>query len=231
MACLQVDQGEIVFPGVLMNAGAAPDDLLELGHRTDRAVQHDQPAGLRIDAGGQQPRGRDEDGIIRLRVDEVAELRLAFRVVAGDPHDVALVSGDQIGVLVDQRLAHPRRVFLIDAEDDGLLETVAAFLQEVRDLPRHQLRAVVEHQRAVEVLDVVDAVLDLRAADVELADFRPVARHIAVDMDLDHLVGRQEAVADALLQGIGEYRIAEIGDVGDVLCFLRRRGQTDLSGR
>ena len=42
---------------------------------------------------------------------------------------------------------------------------------------------------------VVDAVLDLLAVAVELALLGPVALHVAVDVDLDHLVGREEAVA------------------------------------
>ena len=87
----KVDQGEIEFLGVLMDAGAAPDDLLELGHRADCAIEHDQAAGLRIDAGGEQARGGDQHGIFRFRVDEVAELVLAFLVAAGDAHDIALV--------------------------------------------------------------------------------------------------------------------------------------------
>jgi hypothetical protein len=33
-----------------VDAGAAPDDLHELDHRADRTVEHNQPAGLRIDA-------------------------------------------------------------------------------------------------------------------------------------------------------------------------------------
>ena len=122
-------------------------------------------------------------------------------------------------------------MLLIDAEDDGLLEAVAAFLQELGDLLRDQLRAVVEHQRAVEILGVVDAVLDLVALAVELALLRAVAFHVAVDVDLDDLVGREEAVADALLQRIGVNRLAEIVDVGDVFGFLRRGGQADLRGR
>ncbi len=36
-------------------------------------------------------------------------------------------------------------MLLVDAEDDGLLEAVAAFLQELGDLLRGELRAVVEH--------------------------------------------------------------------------------------
>ena len=227
----EVDQGEIELAGVLVHAGAPADDLLELGHRADLAVEHDQPAGLRIDAGRQQPRGGDEHRIFRFRVDEIAEFGLALGIAAGDAHDVAMVLGDQIGVLVDERLAHSRRVFLIDAEHDGLLEAVAALLQELRDLARDQLGAVVQHQRAVEILGVVDTVLDLLTLAVELTLLRPVALHVAVDMDLHHLVGRQEAVADALLERIGVNRVAEIGDVGDVLGFLRRRGHADLRRR
>ena len=56
----------------------------------------------------------------------------------------------------------------IDAEHDGLLEAVAALLEELGDLFRDQLRAVIQHQRAVEILGVVDAVLDLIAVAVEL---------------------------------------------------------------
>ena len=127
----EVDQREVELLGVLVDAGAAPDDLLELGHRAHLAVEHDQPAGLGIDAGGEQPRGGDDHRIFRFRVDEVAELRLAFVVVAGDAHDVAVVLGDEVGVLVDERLPHPRGVLGIDAEDDGLLEAVAALLEEL----------------------------------------------------------------------------------------------------
>ncbi len=47
-------------------------------------------------------------------------------------------------------------------------------------------------------------------------------------MNLDDLVGREEAVADPLLQRIGEDRLAEIVGVGDVFGFLRRGGEADL---
>jgi hypothetical protein len=45
----KVDQREVEFLTILVNAGAASDDLLELGHRVDLPVKHDQAAGLRID--------------------------------------------------------------------------------------------------------------------------------------------------------------------------------------
>ena len=47
----EINQREIELLRVLVNARAAPDDLLELGHRADRPVKHDQAAGLGIHAG------------------------------------------------------------------------------------------------------------------------------------------------------------------------------------
>ena len=62
----EINQREIELLRVLVDAGAAPDDLLELGHRAHGAVEHDEPAGLGIHASGEQPRGGDENGIFRL---------------------------------------------------------------------------------------------------------------------------------------------------------------------
>ena len=50
----EVDQREIELACVLMHAGAAADDLLELGHRTNCPVEYDQSASLHVDAGGKQ---------------------------------------------------------------------------------------------------------------------------------------------------------------------------------
>jgi hypothetical protein len=66
---------------IFVDAGAAADDLLELRHRPNWAIEHNQPAGLRIDSGRQQARRGDNDGVGRFGVDEVAELGPAFRVV------------------------------------------------------------------------------------------------------------------------------------------------------
>ena len=51
---LEVHDGEEELVVVLVDARAAADDLLELGHRLDALVEHDQLAGLGIDAGGHQ---------------------------------------------------------------------------------------------------------------------------------------------------------------------------------
>jgi hypothetical protein len=46
----EIHQGEVKFLAVGMHPRTAADDLLELGHRAHFAVQHNQPAGLGIDA-------------------------------------------------------------------------------------------------------------------------------------------------------------------------------------
>jgi hypothetical protein len=107
--------------------------LLELGHAADFALQDDEAAGLRIDAGGKEAGGGDKDGVFGLGVDEVAELIAAFLIVACDAHDVAGVFFDEVGVLIDQRLAHTGGVLGVDAEDDGLLKAVAALFEELSD--------------------------------------------------------------------------------------------------
>src|SRR5438132_1647982 len=118
-----------------MHPSAAPDNLLELGHGTDFAVEHNQAAGLRVDPCGEQARGGDDHRICRLRVNKVAELCGAFGVIAGNTHDVARVSPGQVSIFIEQGLTHARGVFGIYAEDDGLLQAVAAVLEEVRYPP------------------------------------------------------------------------------------------------
>ena len=68
---------------------AAPDNLFELGHRANFAVEHDQATGLRIHTGGEQTRGRDDNWVLRLGVDEIIKLLFALRIIAGNAHHVA----------------------------------------------------------------------------------------------------------------------------------------------
>src|SRR6185436_13598627 len=99
----------------------------------------------------------------------------AVLVIPRNPHHVAMVFGHEIGVFIDERLPHPGRMFGIYAEDDGLLKAIATLLQEAGYLLRSQLGTIVQHQRAVEVLGVVDPVLDLLTVTVELTLLGPIA--------------------------------------------------------
>lgn len=123
----KVNQREIELACVLVHAGAAPDDLLELGHAADLALQHDEAAGLRVHAGGEQARSGDDHGHLGLGVDEVAELLFAFGIVTGDAHHVARVLLHQVSVFIDEGLAHAGRVGRVHAKYDGFLEAVATW--------------------------------------------------------------------------------------------------------
>ena len=113
----------------------------------------------------------------------------------------------------------------------AFLEAIAAFFQEFRHLSGDDVGPAIQHQITVEVLGVVDAVFDFFAAPVELVFFRSVAFYVPVDMDFDDLIRGEEAVADALFQGVGVDRLTEVMDVGNVASFLGRGGETDLRGR
>src|SRR5690606_25112616 len=157
---LEVENGEPVLVEVFIYARPATDDLLELGHGLDTLIQHNKLAGLGIDARGHQLGSGRDDGVFAFREDEVVQLHLAFFIVAGDAHDIAVVLRHQVGVFVDQRLAHAFGMVDVVAEDDGLVEAVAGF-QVFTDLARHHVRALFQYQRLVKITLVIDTVFDL----------------------------------------------------------------------
>ena len=165
-----------------------------------------------------------------LGVDEVVQLVLALVAVAGHPHDVLAVVGGEVGVFVDQGRPHALGVVDVFAEDDGLV-VAAGPLQELAHLPGDKLGALLQHELAVEVGLVVDAVLDQLTVRIPLAFLGPPAGHVLVEVDPHHLVGRQEPVVDPLSQGIGVDRLAEVVDVGDVLGFAGRCGHAQVRRR
>src|SRR3990167_1551439 len=61
--------------------------------------------------------GNDREG--GFGIDEIVELCLAFIVVAGDAHHVALIGGGEVGIGVDQCLAHAFGVVDVFTEHDG----------------------------------------------------------------------------------------------------------------
>lgn len=175
-------------------------------------------------------RTRIELSIPKRGVDEIVELGLSVGVVAGDAHDVFGILPGEVLVLVEQGLAHAGGVVGVDAEDDGLLETVAALLEVVRDPLGHAPAALVDDQGPVEVLPVVTAARDQLTVGVGLAGCRAVALHIHVQVHLDDLVGGEKAVADSLLEGVAEDWLAEPVDVGDVLGLRGCGGEADPGG-
>ena len=212
---------------VLVDTGAATDDLLKLGHGFDAPVEDDEVAGLGVDAGAHETGGRADDGIGGFRVDEVVELSLALVVVTGDAHDVFGVGGGEVGVGVGHGLAHALGVVDVLAEDDGLGEAVGG-PEKLGDLGGDGRGALFQDEVLVVVSDVVFAVLDELAVFVGLAGFGPPAVEVFVEADADDLVGGEEAVGDALAKGIRVDGVTEVFDVGSLLGLLRRGGEADL---
>ena len=104
----------------------------------------------------------------------------------------------------DQGLTHPFGMVDVLAEDDGLVKAVGGF-EEFGDVRRDQGGALFKDQSPVVVEFVVFAVLDEPAVLVGLADLGPPAVEILVQADADDLVGGEEAISNALFQGIGSY--------------------------
>ena len=106
--------------------------MLEFDHRIDQPQEHDIAAGRRIKAGGEQLRGCQNDGRARLHVLKplhVTTPNVTF--IGGDTADVIRELLHQIGIEIVERSPHLGSVFLVNAENDGLGETVS-FLEEIR---------------------------------------------------------------------------------------------------
>ena len=212
----------------LADPRAAADDLLELRHGADHFVQNDQFCHFAIDARGEQL-GRRGDDRIRLRHgDEIIQFLLAVVVAARDADDVVRILLHHVGIVVDERDAHPFGGVLRRAEDDGLRHAVDG-LEIFRDFRGDLLDAVFDDDGVVVVAVRVDAVFDGIAVFVQLAFERPPA-FADVRLDVDDFERREEAVLDAFLQAVHVDRISEIIDVGDVSRLLRRGRHADLRG-
>ena len=60
----EIDDGEEVLVVIFVDARATANDLLELGHRLDALIQHDELAGLGIHARGHQFGGGRDDRVL-----------------------------------------------------------------------------------------------------------------------------------------------------------------------
>ena len=194
---LEVDDGEIVFAVIFVDASATSDYLLELGHGLDALVEHDQFAGLSIDTGGHEFGGGGDDGIWALGKDKIIELDLALFVVAGNAHDVLAILRHQISVFIDQGLTHAFGVVNIFAKNDRLIESVDLF-EKFTDLYCHQQGSGFNDQRLVEIFLVIDTILDFVAKFINHPLIGSPAAQIPVKVNANNLVWSQEPIVDAL---------------------------------
>ena len=195
----EIHDREVVLPEVFIDAGAASDDLLELGHGADVRVEDDELTGLRVHAGGHEFRRGGDDGVKFGRADEGVEVALALVVITGDLHHVSAVGGDEVGVRVCKFPPHPLGVLDVHAEDDGLGKAVAAF-EELGDLPCDDLAALLDDDVPIEVGAVVEAVFNDFAFLVLESLRRTPAFCVNVERDFDDFVGCEETVIYTLLE-------------------------------
>lgn len=76
-----IQNREIEFVILFPDPASAPDDLFELGHRTDDAGNHDIFAGGNIDTGSQQLRGSQDHGRFLLRILKAAQVSAPNRAL------------------------------------------------------------------------------------------------------------------------------------------------------
>ncbi len=213
---------------VVAHAGAAPDDLLELGHRADHAREDDVLAGRGVHAGGEELGGGEDGGRERFRVLEAAEVAAPdVALVGGDTADVVGVLAGEVAVEVGQRAAHLVGVRLIDAEDDRLGEAVG-LLEEAGQVAGDRLGAGAQGDDPLEVLGVVLLVGDGLTEAVELTPGGAPAGGVVGGDDAVDAVGGEEAVFDPLAQAVLVDRVAEVAVGGAVVGALRRGGHAEL---
>ena len=215
---------------VIAHARAAPDDLLELGHGIDETHKNDVAAGGRIEAGGEQLRGGEDDGRARLHVLKplhVTTPNVAF--VSGDAADVIGKLLDEVGVQVVKRRAHLGGVFLIHAKHDGFGETVG-LLEEICEMPGDSLRAGAKGHASLEIGRGINFVRDFAAVTVEFVLARSPTGGVPLRHDAMHAVGREETVINTLPQAVSVNRVAEIKVGVAVVVAQRRRRHAELIG-
>ena len=115
------------------------------------------------------------------------------------------------------------------AEDDGLVEAVGLF-EIFGDAAGYGAGAFVDDEELVHV--AVDEVLlgQLVAVAVDFALGGGVAFFVLFKADANDLVGSEEAVLNALFEGVGVDGFAEVVDVGGVGGFFGGGGEADLDG-
>lgn len=223
----EIKNGKEGFVGIRTQARSASDDLLELGHGTDVAVQNDELHAFGVRAGGEQfARGHD-NRVRAVHADEVLVQAAAFLVVGGHAHGVLVVLGHEVAVAVAYGVAHIGRVPLSGTEDDGFGHAPKV-LEVTGDDLGHLAGATANLQRFVELVERVAADGDGIAFHVHFAFFRLPAVDVFVEVDGHDLIRRKEAVFDALLQRVGDERIAEVIEVVGTVFFVGRGSHADL---
>ena len=117
----------------------------------------------------------------------------------------------------------------IDAEDDGL-RISAVLLQPGRHVLGDHLGAFINDEVTVVILDIVLAILNFVAINVDLPLERSPVLQVNVQANTDHLIRSEEAILDSLFQTVGVDRLTKVVDVRHFLGFFRCCRHTNVDG-
>ena len=206
----EVVDGEVVF--AVKAAGAASDDLFELDDGADHPQQDDVANIAGIDAGGELLGSGEDGGDGFLVVLEGAEVLFAeAAVVGGDADAIVGVSADFEFV---NQVADGQGVVLGGAEHQGLFGLVDQLHEELDPVAF----SLFDFDDAVEVgfgIDPIAIHFSLHHVIVGAVEI-----FIQGGFDLPHFERGEEAVVDAVFEGVGVDGLAEVGvGVGVVFPF------------
>ena len=216
----EVVDGEVLL--AVEQASATADDLLELDHRIHRPQQHDVAHVAGIHPRREFLRG-GEDGGDRLFVvlDGPQPGVAQFTVVGGDP---LAVVGIGAGLELIDQVADRQGMVLGGTEHQGFLALIDLVQKDLHPL----LFALFDLDDFVEVGFLVEL------AGFDLTFHHRVVGRVDVFIegggDLLDAEGGEEAVVDALLEGVNEHRIAEVGVGVGVAGAAGGGGEAQLHG-
>ncbi len=214
----EVVDGEVVF--AFKGAGAASDDLLELDDGADHSQQDDVTDVAGIDAGGELLGGGEDSGDGFLVVLKGAQVLFAEAAVVGGDADAVVGVGADF-VLIDQ-VADGQGVVLGGAEHQGLFILVNHPHEELNPVAF----ALFDFDDAVEVGFGVDAI----ALHFSFQHVIVGAVEVFVEggFDLPHFEGGEEAVVDAVFEGVSINGLAEVGIGVSVVFPFGGSGEAEL---
>ena len=217
----EVVDREVVL--AIVKPGAAPDDLLELDHRVDRAHQDNVTNVAGVHTGGELLRGGQDGRNGLFVVLEIAQVLLAQGTVVG--RDPLAVVGICAGLQLVDKVTHGQCVHLGRAKDNGLLALVD-LLHEHLDPVRLPL---------LDLDDPVEILFFVALAGLDLTLHHRVGGGVDVLIqrrgNLAHLERSQEAVVDAVLERVDEYRLAEVAVGVHIVLALGRGREAELHCR
>ena len=180
-------------------------------YRADHARQHDVLAGRRVDTRGEKLRRRQNHRNLCLDVLETAEFAFAdIALVGRHAAGIVRIIRNEVGVEIGERTTHLACMLLVHAEHDRLCEAIG-LREEMREVARDRFGARAQRDDALEILGVILIVGNLAPEAIEFAFGWSPPRRVIVRDDTVYAVGRQKSVRDALRQGVGVERRAEVG--------------------